>query len=258
MPSELHHLFLNLPLFALVIARLGGLLFFQPILAALSVPVQVRAVLVLALAAMMAPLAPVLGPLPSTPVELALGLARELVIGAALGAVSAAAFIGLQTGGMLLAQETGLSYGQVLDPASGEESSVLSMFYMQLGVATFLLVGGHRTVVRACLETFQTIPLGNDGGRSIFAADLAIDALRAGSTLALQVAMPTLVTLFLLNTAMGFAARTLPQLNLLSIGFSIKTLIGFALMAASLPAAVQAFLIAVEHGERSVAALIHQ
>jgi flagellar biosynthesis protein FliR len=47
--------------------------------------------------------------------------------------------------------------------------------------------------------------------------------------------------------ALGFIARTMPQLNVLAVGFSIKGLLAFALMAISLPAAMDAFVSAVAH-----------
>ena len=54
------------------------------------------------------------------------------------------------------------------------------------------------------------------------------------------------MTLFLVNLAMGFVARTVPHLNIITLGFSIKALIGFVLMAVSLPAAAGVFIDALE------------
>ena len=45
---------------------------------------------------------------------------------------------------------------------------------------------------------------------------------------------PVLIALFLSGTAMGFLSRTMPQLNILSIGFTVRVMVaigvaGFAL-----------------------------
>jgi flagellar biosynthetic protein FliR len=61
-----------------------------------------------------------------------------------------------------------------------------------------------------------------------------------------RVAAPVILTLFLVNAAMGFVSRTVPQLNILTIGFSLKGLVAFVLMAISLPAALEAFTDALE------------
>jgi len=59
---------------------------------------------------------------------------------------------------------------------------------------------------------------------------------------ALRVAAPTLLVLFLANVALAFVSRTMPQLNILAVGFPLKGLLALLLMAVSLPTATDAFL----------------
>lgn len=118
----------------------------------------------------------------------------------------------------------------------------------------FLIVGGHRVLVAVALDTFNTIPLLGDSGTFIHGTELVLDALTLSGEIALRVAAPVILTLFLVNAAMGFIG-TVPQFNILTIGFSVKGLVAFVLMAISLPAALEAFTDALEMTVGWVAAL---
>lgn len=248
MPFELLATYLKLPVFGLVAARIGGLLLFQPLLAALSITHYLRVLLVLGLAGLITPFVHLPPGAPDTPLGLALALAYELLLGAVIGLVTVACFIGLQLGGLLLAQESGLAFGQIVDPSTEEQETVFGVFYLQLAAVLYLVIGGHRALLTACLDTFDSIPLLTDTRIVAPAADVLWRALDLSTHVALRVAGPALLALFLVNVALGFVSRTMPQLNVLAVGFSLKSLLAFLLMAVSLPSAASAFIAAFEHG----------
>jgi len=241
MPYELLTHYLRLPVFFLVVSRLGGLILFQPIFGALAVPSHLRMLLVVGLAALVTPFVSLTTPFPATIGGVALALVGELALGALVGLVVAIGFLGLQLGGLLIAQESGLAFGQIVDPSSGEEESVLSSLYLQLGAVIYLIVGGHRAVFAACLDTFSALPLLASHDVASAGVELLCAALAAGGELAIRVAAPAVLTMFLLNVAMGFISRTVPQLNVTTLGFSFKALVGFVIMAVALPTALTAF-----------------
>lgn len=246
MPFELLAQYLKLPVFALVAARIGGLLMFQPLLGALAIPVSLRAMLVLALAALLTPLVSLPGAAPATPLGIALAMGCEILLGVLIGLVSTACFIGLQMGGLLVAQESGIAFGQVVDPTSEEQETVMGVFYLQVAAVVFLIVGGHRALISACLDTFESIPLLGDNQATLLGGELLCKALDLSGQIAFRVAAPTLLVLFLVNLALGFVSRTMPQLNILAVGFSLKSLLAFVVMAAALPTAAEAFISAVQ------------
>jgi flagellar biosynthetic protein FliR len=245
MPYELLSWDLKLPLFALVLARLAGMIAWQPVLSALAVPAHLRAIMILALAAMVTPLIQSPPAVPDTAAGLSLAMAGEAALGVLMGLAIAACLAGAQLGGLLIAQESGLAIGQIADPSSGEEESLLSSFYGQTALVVYMVVGGHRALLTACLDTFDCLPLLSDGGAMRLGADLLVKALTVASVTAIRIAAPAVLTLFLVNLAMGFIARTVPQLNVVTVGFSIKALVGFAVMAVALPSAMSAFVNAL-------------
>jgi flagellar biosynthetic protein FliR len=145
-----------------------------------------------------------------------------------------------------------MAFGQIVDPSSGLEADMLSVFYMQLAGVTYLIMGGHRILVAAALDTFADIP--PLGGAAPFSVGVenVINALASGAELALKVAAPVLVTLLLVNVALGFISRTVPQLNVATVGFSVKGMLAFVLMAAALPTALETFVEALEHVVREI------
>lgn len=232
---------LNLPVFGLVVARLAGLVMFQPVLASLAIPAQVRVAVVLALAAVVTPFVRLHAGLPDTPATLALALGSELLVGVTVGLVLRIGFAALQLGGLLIAQESGLAFGQIVDPVYGQEESVLSTVYAQIAVVVYLLLGGHRELVAACLDTFHAVPLLTQPASLDATLDLLLAAMASGGELTLRVAIPVLLTLMLVNLVLGFLSRTLPQINVTTVGFALKTPAAFFVMAATLPAVVEAF-----------------
>lgn len=246
MPTELFAFYLKLPIFALVLARIGGLLLMQPVLGALAVPMQLRVLLVIGLAALMTPIVAVPATMPTDMVTIGIAFGGELLLGAILGLIGALCFLGLQLGGLLIAMESGLAFGQIVNPATEEEETVLGTFYLQLAVVVYLILGGHRALIGACLDTFDTIPLLSGVASLTHGPDLLIAALQLSCELAFRVAAPALLALFLVNLALGFIGRTMPQLNILAVGFSLKTMIAFLFMAVALPAAMEGFIDVTE------------
>ena len=255
MPLELIATYLKVPVFLLVASRLGGLLMFQPVVGGFAVPTNVRVLLVVALAALVTPFVHLHSGVPATPTELVLAMAGELLLGVLMGLVVRMCFLGLQLGAQVVAQEAGLAFGRVADPTTGDDQSIFSSLYLQLGAVVFLIVGGHRVLVAVALDTFDAIPLLGDTGTFARGVGLLFDALTLGGEIAVRLAAPVILTLFLVTAAMGFVSRTVPQLNILTVGFSVKGLVGFVLMAISLPAALEAFAGALETTVGWVAAL---
>lgn len=256
MPFEVVAQYLKLPVFALVASRLGGLLMLQPVLGALSIPMNLRVLLVLGLAALITPMISLPAAAPATPLALVFAMATEILLGALIGLVGVACFVGLQIGAQLIAQESGLAFGQIVDPTSEEQESVLGVFYIQLAAVLYLIVGGHRALVGACLDTFQTMPLLSARPVAGASVEILLQALGVGGHVALRVATPAMLAMFLVNVALGFISRTMPQLNVIAVGFSLKALVAFAVMAAALPSAADAFIESVAQAYRWIDTLL--
>ena len=54
-------------------------------------------------------------------------------------------------------------------------------------------------------------------------------------TVAIRIALPVLGALLLTDLAMGLVARTIPQMNVLVVGFPVKVAAGVLVLALSVP-----------------------
>ena len=126
--------------------------------------------------------------------------------------------------------------GQTVNPMAEGQSTIIGEVYFLCAMMVFVAIGGHRAAVIALLDTFQAMPPGAVRYESSI-LPLLEGLLTAAFGLALRLAAPVLIALFMTEMTMGFVAKTIPQLNILSIGFSIRIFIGLTVAALSLSAA---------------------
>lgn len=232
-----HAIAAHLPPALLVIFRIGGLTIYGPVLGSSVIPVRVKVLLSFILGLAVYPLLS-RGAIAGAPPALDLYLlapmiAMELLIGLAVGYVASLPLVAMQTGGLLMGQQMGLGFARFYNPAIDDEADVIGQVLFYMALASFLVIGGHEYMLLAVLRSFEHVPLGG------FAPDMSLVTLLLGLLLsafelAIRVALPLLAIVFIESVAMGFIAKTVPQLNILSLGFPLRILAGFAIIATGL------------------------
>jgi flagellar biosynthetic protein FliR len=228
-------------LFVLILTRTSGLLMTSPLLGARDVPLRIRALISFAMAVLLLPVlmaSPAAGR-PATLIEAAIALGGELAIGAVLGLGVMILFAGLQVAGQLIGQLSGMSLGEVFDPTFDDSSHVMTQLMYYVTMATFVILGGHRRLVAALVETFAALPPGS--GMPPDAAETLTTLLSHSFALGVRLAGPTTVALLLSIVILAIIGRTVPQLNVLLLGFSLNSLLALAVLALSLGSMVWTF-----------------
>jgi flagellar biosynthetic protein FliR len=235
--SEFEIILKHVPPALLVIFRIGGLMMYGPLFGSSVIPARVKVFL-----AFMTGIAtyPLLSRQHFAGVELTLELwhiaplmAMELLIGLIIGFVASLPLLAMQTGGLLMGQQMGLGFAQLYNPAIDDEGDIVGQMLFFMALAVFLICGGHEWMLLAVLNSFEHVPVGR------FSVDLSMlslvsGVLAASLELALRVAAPLLTLVFLETVAMGLLAKTVPQLNILSLGFPLRILAGLAITIAGL------------------------
>lgn len=224
--------------YLLVLVRISGLVIVAPVLGGPELPAQVRVLLAVALTFLVAPLqSPEAVRTPETLLELLVVAAGELVVGLALGVGVIALLSGLQLAGQMVGQASGLSLAEVFDPTFETSVPIFSQLWYLVGLAVFVLVGGHRLVVAGLLETLAVLPPG-----SVSLAfewdELAGRLMTQSLSLGIRAAAPCIVAVTLSTLVLGLVSRTLPQLNLLVMGFGLNAFVTLLVLAASLAGTV--------------------
>lgn len=221
----------------LVAFRLAGVLLFSPIVASTGIPTRAKAFLVITLAAAVYPAVPITWQAGADMSLATLGqiMVTETLIGASVGFIASIPIVAMQLGGTIMGMQMGLGLAQIYDPMNGENSGVVDQLMFYLAAAVFLMVGGLDVMFMAIVGTYETVPL---GGMTLHAApvELILGILHSGYELALRVSAPVVAIMFLETIASGVLMKTIPQINILSIGFAIKIMAGLFALAGALVA----------------------
>lgn len=164
-------------------------------------------------------------PYPNSVADLAWLLTAEFGLGLALGLGVLTIMSGLQLAGNIIDSQLGVSLGEVFNPEFEVPTSFSSDLLYLVGTVILLGLGGHVLMIKTLAETFRTLPVGY-AFISPPALDLLRDLVHQSLALALQVAAPVLATLTIVGLAMGYLGHTIPQVNVLTMGFPIRTLVG--------------------------------
>jgi flagellar biosynthetic protein FliR len=220
--------------FFLVLARIGPLFVLAPLFSSKLLPARVRGIIAVALAIGITPTASHGVTIPLGAWDMAGLIAKEALIGAAFAFAIGALFAALSTAGTLLDTSIGFSYGSLVDPVTGNQSTVLAQLYGLVGTMVFIVIGGDGWIVRGLARTYDLVGL--DQAPDLGHLVGAMDATFAGiMTSALEVAGPVMLALILTDAAFGVVSRVVPQLNVFAVGFPAKVVVGLLLVAATLP-----------------------
>lgn len=172
-------------------------------------------------------------PFPSSLADLAWLVIAEFGLGLALGLGVMTVMSGLQLAGNLVDAQLGVSLGEVFNPELETPTSFSSDLLYLLGTVVLLGLGGHVMMISTLAETFRALPVGY-AFVSPPALDLLRDLVNQSLALALQIAAPILATLSIVGLAMGYLGHTIPQVNVLIMGFPIRALAGLLVFVAAL------------------------
>lgn len=226
------------PVFILVVFRLAGMALFAPLFGSAKIPRRVRVMLVLVMAfgftrVVRRPVA-----FPNTTWELAIGIGGELAFGLAMGTIMSFVFIACQWAGEIIGQQMGFNLSEVFDPSFGAAGSLIGDAYFMLTLVVFLVVGGHRAMLQGVYASFKILPLLSPGvNESLF--HLLAGLFMSATILAIQLAAPMLIATLVVDLVLGLVGKTLPQMNIMSMSMSLRSMVGIAVVIIGLGLTVQ-------------------
>jgi flagellar biosynthesis protein FliR len=214
--------------------RVGAMLMVAPIFGVQIVPARVRLLLALAVTAVLVqvlPQPPALAPLGG---PWFLALFQQLAIGVALGFLLRLVFEAVVVAGELVSLSMGLSFAQMADPLRGVQTTALSQFFLIMATLLFLALDGHLALLLLTARSFELLPV---GGAGVSATDAQALAAFGGWVFlgGVQIALPAMTALLLVNLSFGVMSRAAPTLNALAVGFPIALVFGFAILLFALP-----------------------
>ena len=216
--------------FMLVLTRITGVFLFTPLLTSTSVPTRFKALLAFSFAIAIYPFVPLTAlPDPYTIAQLIPMMFSELLIGVVLGMLMSLPMVAVQMGGYIMGYQMGLSLAESFNPELDTNSSVIGQLLFYLSIFIYIGVGGFEIIFVTLADSFSTISIGAFGVADT-PVTLLLHVIQSGFELALRVASPILGVISMLLIAMGFIMKTMPQINIMSIGFSIQIITGLTIL----------------------------
>lgn len=162
---------------------------------------------------------------------LAIAAANELVLGVGLSLSLHFAFAALLTVGRALDIQAGYGLAVLVDPTTKSQMPLVGTLFAYAAAAIFFTSDGPANLLAIWTASVQAVPLGNGALSGDLAALLAY--LSSAFVIACGLGGTIMLGLFLADLAIAFMSRTLPQMNVMLLGFQVKALMTLALLPAA-------------------------
>ena len=202
----------------------------------LRIPVTIRMLMALSLALWLVSARPdattaVVGSGASL-VTLAFG---ELLVGIGLALCLQLAFAAILWAGRVADFQAGFGLAVLADPATQTEMPLAGTVFAYGGAAVFFTMGGAHDLIALWAASYDALPMGH----AVLAGDMHALSALLGALFAMGIGLfgVVMLVLFLLDLAIAFMSRTLPQMNVLLLGFQVKAMAMLATMPIALAVA---------------------
>jgi flagellar biosynthetic protein FliR len=150
--------------------------------------------------------------------------AVNVAIGATLGFVSGLILHVFTTAGGILDLITGLAVSQVFDPLSGDQGGVFGRMFHLVGMTLFVVMGGLGLLVGGLLASVRFLPLDVGFSASPGLTSMVISLVSQMVRMGVELALPIMGVMLMLELALGLAARFAPTANVFMLGLPAKLL----------------------------------
>lgn len=242
--------------FGLALARVSAMISVVPIFGSGVVPVSLKAMFSLLLALILTPMLVVpVEALPDDTIGYATLAVGEVIVGIMIGFTVFLVFIGVQMAGQMLDFQMGFGIMNVINPAMETQAPLVGFFKFVIAMLIFLAVEGHHRIIISLFQSFETVPMTTFSYSEALTGRM-VEASGRLFYLGLQIAAPALTTLLLTSFVLAIMGRFVPQINLLVVGFPIRTAVGVTMMILTLRLMVMVMRGAFQSMWRDVAFML--
>lgn len=213
-----------------VFIRVAVILSFIPFIGARMTPIMVRAGLAIALTLLLLPVVPVENIKMDNPVRAAF---EAFFIGSAIGLTARIILGAVEMAAQWMSIEMGIGVAAVFNPMFGDQLGPLSLFYTFISMGLFFILDMHHYFIEGIVRSFDISSIQYKG---IFESIVKLSSVMF--PLAFKIAAPVILVQVMINLAMGFLSRALPQANIFFISFPLLIAGGIIFIALSMPLVV--------------------
>jgi flagellar biosynthetic protein FliR len=109
----------------------------------------------------------------------------------------------------------------------------MGFFHYLIAILIFLAMNAHYFIISALVDSFGTVPLMTAGFSGLVVGGIT-KAFGDLFIVAMRIAAPAIAVIMLYNASLGIIAKTVPQINLLIVGFPIRIALGMIVVGLSM------------------------
>ena len=229
----------NVVRFVLLFGRMSGLVAFFPFFSHMKIPVVIKTALVFFFTIFLFPYAGDIAFEPST-LTLVFAFVSELMMGFVGGLLLFILFAALQLAGEQISFVMGFTMASVIDPQTGTNMPLIGQILTTLALVLFLTFDGHHLLILLYYHSLKAVPLGTfypDSSLWTYISTGVINLFLFGFILSFPIKALSLLA----DVIFGMLMKTMPQFNLLVVGFPIKIMMAFVVLIAVLGAMMSVF-----------------
>jgi flagellar biosynthetic protein FliR len=236
-------------LFLLLFARLSGMFTFFPFFSHMKIPMSIKTAIVVFLTIFLFPYASA----PNVEFSVAgliLAILSEILLGFIAGTFLLLVFAMLEMAGMQISFVMGFTMASVIDPQTNTSLPLISQIFTLLALVVLLAFNGHHLMLLFISDSLSILPLGEfypSQNVWTYLVKAATNMFVFGFILSFPIVGMSLLA----DVVFGMLMKTMPQFNLLVVGFPIKIMVGFVVMVAILSSIMfvfkREFLSAIEY-----------
>ena len=162
-----------------------------------------------------------------------LAILSEFIFGLAIGLVLLLAYNVITFAGGQISFMMGFSMASAIDPQSGISMPIISQFLSLLGLMFLFALDLHHWLLLFIDNSLSVIPLGG----FVIEQEFYTYTMHAATNMFLvgfMIAFPITALAWLQDIIFGMLMKTMPQFNILVIGFPIKIMFSFGVLIATL------------------------
>lgn len=221
----------DLEYFLLIFVRMSSFVVTAPFFSMNSVPRRFKAAFALGMSVVLFSIMP-----DHTPPEYHSIISFEIIL---LKEVITGLFIGLSgnivisiinLAGKVADMEVGLSMMQIFDPMTRDNNGFTGTIYQYGVMLIMLLTNLHHFFLRAFVESYSLIPIGEVNFNSERIVITVTGFLTRYVEIAFCFCLPVMAAIMLLNAVLGILAKVAPQMNMFAVGIQIKVLVGLSII----------------------------
>ncbi len=211
--------------FLLPFFRIAAFMMSMPLISTQYVPKTIRLSLAIVFSMVIVPTLPAIPLIDGLSLTTYFLVIEQMLVGVALGFSLHVMFQIFAIGGQMIANQMGLGFASVNDPANGVSIVVVGQYYMMLSMMLFITMNGHLIMFQTLAQSFSVLPVGVSALTHI---DFMLIA-KSGTWMfqsAVVMALPAVTSLLIVNVSFGVMSKAAPQLNIIAVGFPFTMTLG--------------------------------